>query len=333
MNISEIEKTHREMAFLFHQTYLLNLVIGFTLTAISFTLSFTLDTSTAYLFVPLFGIYASISSYLLLIMNPIGDTGNPNIGIFTGKRGISEALISIYQMSSIRKWKTIYLLPYHISWGLIHSLWVYYLLGSVIGDTHFELGGMALLNSIVTFLYAIIDKKYLSPFSSSSLTTPSSPSSSPTPSLFSRSTSLLSSSFPPSILTSLTSPALLLSHNTTITTTATPTSNKQKRNQTFLSSSPYSNHLLPLFLGGVGYISIGILLLFVDIQYKRSSSLWILSLITVLHGFIRSICENNMIATLADYFPQKETTAYLIMGTVKTFSCGVCFLGFESVSF
>lgn len=94
------------------------------------------------------------------------------------------------------------------------------------------------------------------------------------------------------------------------------------------SLNSLNNHLIPLFLGGFGYISIGILLLFVDVQYHRSSSLWILTLITILHGFIRSICENNMTATLADYFPQKETTAYLIMGTVKTFTCGICFLGF-----
>jgi hypothetical protein len=276
MNSTEIEKSHREMAFLFHRTYLINLVVMFTFVTLVLLLKiFVLahPGTSPYLFIPTCGAYFAVSSYFLLSTNPIGDTGDLSSSVSLSASKSIQTLRSIFRslsaMSSLRKWKTLYLLPFHVAWGLIHPLWVYFILGWVIGDTNLELGGLALLNSLTTLLYALIDKRYF--FRHSSASTPHSP---PSPAPF----------------------------------------------YTSLSGG--------ILLGAMGYLGIGVLLLYIDIRYTRSSNLWIVTLVTVLHGFIRSVCENNMMATLADYFPQKEIPTYLIMGTTKTLVSGICFIGF-----
>jgi hypothetical protein len=264
------------MAFLFHRTYLLNLIVMFlfvTIILLLKTLVFT-DTKTGpYLFIPSCGSYFCLSSYLLLSMNPIGDTGDPSSSLSFGASSPFKSMArSLSTMSVSWRWKTLSLLPFHLCWGLIHPLWVYFILGSVIGETSLELGGLTLLNSITTLLYALLDRRYLSR--------------------------------PP------------------LTTTAGP---RPPLSLSSLLSSLNGGILLSTFAS----IAIGILLLFVDIHYTRSLNLlWILTLITVLHGLIRSVSENNMIATLADYFPQKEVSSYLLMGTTKTLMTGICFIGF-----
>jgi hypothetical protein len=281
MSSRDIEKSHREMAFLFYRTYLINLVVMFAFVTVVLLLKISVLVHpgiSPYLFIPSSGAYFAISSYFLLSMNPIGDTGDlSSTASFSASKSIQtlrSLAHSLSTMSSIRKWKTLYLLPFHIAWGLVHPLWVFFILGWVIGDTNIELGGLALLNSLTTLLFALIDKRYFTRSSLSSL---------------SKSHRHLYPSSPAPFYTSLSGGILL---------------------------------------GALGYLAIGVLLLYIDIRYTRSSNLWIVSLVTVLHGFIRSVCENNMMVTLADYFPQKEIPAYLIMGTTKTLASGLCFIGF-----
>lgn len=290
MNPTEIQKSHREMSFLFHRTYLLNLVVMYcfiTIVLLLKTTNLAQSSLTPYFFIPSCGLYFCISSYLLFTMNSIGDTGDISTSFsfyFIKSVTILKTIFySFNKMKTRRKWKIIYLLPFHMTWGLIHPLWVYFILGWVIGNTNLILGIIILSNSLTTFLFLIIEKKY-----------------------------------------EIKTIQLLLSF---FSFSSSSTSSSQSQSQSQLASSPLLLNV-GIILGILSCISIGILLLYVDIHYTHYSNLWIILLITVLHGFIRSISENNMTVVLISYFPNNVISTLLIMNTIKTMTCGICFIGF-----
>lgn len=81
-----------------------------------------------------------------------------------------------------------------------------------------------------------------------------------------------------------------------------------------------------IILGGISTIFLGLSLAVIDTD--SYSNFGILILHSFLYGLSRSVYENNMMAVIANYFPDKESLAYSIAGFNKTVSCGITLLIF-----
>lgn len=81
-----------------------------------------------------------------------------------------------------------------------------------------------------------------------------------------------------------------------------------------------------IILGGVSTIFMG--LIFAVVDTDSYSNFGILMLHSFLYGLSRSVYENNMMAVVANYFPDKESLAYSIAGFNKTISSGISLLIF-----
>ena len=51
----------------------------------------------------------------------------------------------------------------------------------------------------------------------------------------------------------------------------------------------------------------------------------------LLHGIGRSVCDNNMLSLIADFFPLTEASAYSMVGFAKTVAAGFSFMAFASL--
>jgi len=83
-------------------------------------------------------------------------------------------------------------------------------------------------------------------------------------------------------------------------------------------------HSLLIVIGGVCFCAMGVLGLL-----ALSTNYFVVTLTySALYGIARSVCDNNMMAVIADFFPQKEASAYSITGFAKTIAAGLSFIIF-----
>ena len=81
-----------------------------------------------------------------------------------------------------------------------------------------------------------------------------------------------------------------------------------------------------ILLGGLSTIFMGLILAVINVD--SYTNFGILMLHAFFYGLSRSVYENNMMAVIANYFPEKESLAYSVAGFNKTISSGVTLLIF-----
>lgn len=81
-----------------------------------------------------------------------------------------------------------------------------------------------------------------------------------------------------------------------------------------------------ILIGSVSTVFMGLILALVDIN--SYSTFGLLMLHSFLYGLSRSVYENNFMAVIADFFPDRESFAYSVAGFVKTLAAGVTLIVF-----
>jgi hypothetical protein len=89
---------------------------------------------------------------------------------------------------------------------------------------------------------------------------------------------------------------------------------------------PSAQHAMIVF-GGLCFCAMGFLIT----SNAHISALVIAVMFAVLHGIARSVCDNNMLSVVADFFPLTEASAYSMVGFAKTVSAGFSFIIFASI--
>jgi hypothetical protein len=81
-----------------------------------------------------------------------------------------------------------------------------------------------------------------------------------------------------------------------------------------------------ILIGGVSTVLMGSILAVISIN--SYSTFGLLMLHSFLYGLSRSVYENNFMAVIADFFPDRESLAYSVAGFVKTLAAGVTLVAF-----
>jgi hypothetical protein len=81
-----------------------------------------------------------------------------------------------------------------------------------------------------------------------------------------------------------------------------------------------------IILGGISTVFLGSILAVIDINHYSTFGLLVLH--SFLYGLSRSVYENNFMAVIADFFPERESLAYSVAGFVKTLAAGVTLIIF-----
>jgi hypothetical protein len=81
-----------------------------------------------------------------------------------------------------------------------------------------------------------------------------------------------------------------------------------------------------IIIGGVSTVFLGLILAVIDINHYSTFGLLVLH--SFLYGLSRSVYENNFMAVIANFFPERESLAYSVAGFVKTLAAGVTLLIF-----
>jgi hypothetical protein len=156
MDEHQVNETIKRVSRLFYYMYIINVLIVYAFRIAAFFVKphwifvFTITSS-----------YIVLSSSLLLNLNSLGHNGDANM-----KYNLSD-VVARYKaasdaMTPSKRNKILLLIPYHICWGMVNTLWIFHILGDIVAKKSMgHVVIVACLNVFVTILFNVIEMRFL----------------------------------------------------------------------------------------------------------------------------------------------------------------------------